>query len=184
MKTLTSFILIALVGFGVWYFLKNDINTEVTQNQDVKTYATSTYGISFEYPKNYLITEREVGGAQRGHYSIVLISEEDSAPRENSEGPTSINIDIFQNNLDKQTALGWITGSSNSNYKLGDGVLASTTVDGKEALSYNWSGLYEGRTVTYANEDFVYAFSVTRITPEDQIIKDFDQLLKTVKITK
>jgi hypothetical protein len=115
-----------------------------------------------------------------------LIRKEDLPPPQGGEGPPAITIEIFQNNLDNQTTEGWIRNSSFSNYKLSsnEGILASTTVDGEPALSYRWSGLYEGTTIAVAQQDWVYAFSVTYLEMGADIIQDFVQIMKTVKLAE
>jgi hypothetical protein len=98
------------------------------------------------------------------------------------EGPTAITIDVYQNNLDKQDAESFIKGSSDSNYKLGNGVLATTTRGSVVGTEYSWSGLYEGRSFVIAKPDYIYMFSVTRLDSTDRILQDFDNLLRTVTI--
>ena len=100
-------------------------------------------------------------------------------PPEGGEGPTTINLDIYQNNLDNLSIERWIKETSNSNYKLGDGKLTSTSVDGLDALTYNWDGLYQGQTIVFAYKDNIYALSATHMTPNDQILKDFDLVYNT-----
>lgn len=153
------------------------------EQSDMRTYTSAEYGISFEYPDTYTLTEIDSpGSALREHHAIVLQRTEDLPAPEGGEGPLSITIDIYQNNLDNQTTENWIRRSSASNFKLGDMTLASTTIDGKAALSYRWSGLYEGTTVAIARPDWIYAFSVTYLEMGADIIQDFVMIRESVRL--
>jgi hypothetical protein len=154
-------------------------NPDLGQVQ-TKSYENEAYGLSFMYPSTYEINEREVGDAHRGHYSIAVL--ENVAIPENGEGPTAITLDIFQNNLDRQTVSDWIKNSNNSNYKLSHDILATTTIAGKEGLSYTWDGLYRGESVVFEHKDSIIMLSVTSLTPEDKIRKDFETVLSTLKL--
>lgn len=149
----------------------------------MRTYSSAEYGISFEYPDSYTLTEVDSpGSAQREHHAIVLQRTEDLPAPAGGEGPPSITIDIYQNDLDDQTTESWIRGSSASNFKLGPMTLASTTIDGKAALSYRWSGLYEGTTVAIARPDWIYAFNVMYLQMGDDIVQDFVALRESAQL--
>lgn len=177
-----------LAALGVYFLLppRNAVAPEpvVTPQttQTMKHYENATYGIAFDYPLGYVLDEGERGDGHRGHYGIVLIREEDSAPRINGEGPTAVSIDLYQNNLDNQTLLGWLTGSNASNFKLSGGTYASSTVDGKEAVTYRWSGLYEGETTAFLHNGRIVAVSVTWLTPEDVNIATHKALLASLRL--
>jgi hypothetical protein len=113
-----------------------------------------------------------------------LIQKKDLPPPVAGEGPTSINIDIYQNNLEKQNTEEWVKNTNESNFKLGEGRLSSITIDNLPALSYRWSGLYEGTTIALARPNWVYAFSVTYLEVGDDIIQDFVKIRDSVKILK
>lgn len=150
---------------------------------DQNEYSSALYGLSFAYPTGYELTEHDVpGSAMRKHHVIHLIRKADLPLPVNSEGPPSIIIDIHQNDLDVYTTESWIKNSSASNFKLGEGVLASTTVGGMPALSYRWSGLYEGTTIALARPNWVYAFTVTYIEMGAPIVQDFVMLRESVRI--
>lgn len=138
-------------------------------------------GLSFSHPPSYKVTVRDVDLTRRIHRQIELTEGE---AVQNGEGPTAITVDVYQNDLDGETARGFITGHSDSNYKLGDGVIATTTYGSLEGLEYTWSGLYEGRSFVVARPDWIYMFSVTRLEPTDKILGDFEALLRTVRIAQ
>jgi hypothetical protein len=86
---------------------------------EFKTYVSDTLGIKFDYPQNYILDERNTGSGARGRYTISLF--EDTPGNRallngdvQGEGPTSISVDIFQNDLDKENAYKWVTGNANS----------------------------------------------------------------------
>lgn len=172
-------VIAVVIIFG---FFKRDINLPIDNlGGEVvapKTYTSSEYGFSFVYPDTYLAEERTIDDVYRKHKSITLLQKGYVAP-EGGEGPTTINIDIYQNNLDKQSLEAWIKGSSNSNYKLGDGLITSLNVSGKEALSYEWDGLYRGHTVVFEHNQNIIAVSVTYLNPSDKIRLDFENILKS-----
>ncbi len=148
----------------------------------LKTYVSSSGDLTFNYPADYVLEERAAAGGERGEQHLTLIQESELKSGA-SEGPTSITIDIYQNDLDKLTTEQWIKNDARSNFKLSpDGKLSSTPLSRRVALTYIWDGLYRGETVALATNKNVYAFSVTTLTAEDQIKSDFEALLKTVDI--
>lgn len=154
-------------------------------DRGMETYASGAYGISFSYPDIYKLSENDLGSPQRGHYEIVLVDKSqipDSGEPAPSEGPTSIAVDIFQNDLDGLSANDFVTTTRDSNHKLGDGNIATTTYGSLTGLQYSWSGLYEGRSFVVSTPRFIYMFSTTRLGPDDRIVSDFDRILETVKI--
>lgn len=157
----------------------NNTNGEVLSTQ---SYASTEYGFSFDYPDTYQIEERVIDNANRNHKSITLMPK-GYVPPEGGEGPTTISIDIYQNNLDKQSLETWIKGNAYSNYKLGSGLITSLNVSGKEALSYDWDGLYSGHTVVFEHNQTIIAVSVTYMNRGDQIRLDFENILKSFRFT-
>lgn len=156
-----------------------------TRKTDLLKYSNDEYGISFYYPKGYVLEEKDLPGSEmRKRHSIVLMREKDLPSPVQGEGPVSINIDIYQNNLDNQTAEQWINNSNDSNFKLSDGRLSTTTVGGFSALSYRWSGLYEGTTIVTSRPEWIYSFSVTYLEMGEDIIQDFVGVRDSVRIFK
>lgn len=149
------------------------------------SYSNAAYGISFSYPEGYVLTETDAAGsAQRAHHVITLMRSGDLPPPEAGEGPPSITIDIYQNDRDALSAEAWIRNDSRSNFKLGDGRLASTTISGIPALSYRWSGLYEGTTIALAQPRWIYALSVTYLEMGADIVQDFVAVRDSVRIVQ
>jgi hypothetical protein len=185
-KTVLGIIVIVsllVLGNGLYAYLNNTADSGVRDG--LQEYSNATYGISFTYPATYILNETEAAGsAERTHHVITLMRKEDLPLPEAGEGPPSITIEVYQNNLDKQTTEDWIRNTSASNFKLGEGVLASTTISGLPALSYRWSGLYEGTTIVLARSSRVYVFSVTYLEMGAPIIQDFVAIRDSVRISE
>lgn len=186
----TVLVLLLIIGGAIYFFLSKK-NTDLPEIQDdIKTYVSDTYGFNFSYPAKYFLEEKEVGNGERGHYAIILTedTEENRLVREGNtpgrEGPVAITFDVYQNNLDNMTLQQWVEGTNDSNYKLAKGPYVATSVGGKTAVLYEWSGLYEGRTIAVLLDTVIIAINATYITPEDQILKDFSTILETVKFTQ
>lgn len=187
---LRSIILAGLFVFflvGSFFFMKEQPVVEINDQKSTlfEQYANAQYGLSFTYPSAYILSEMDApGSGMRQHHIITLMHKADLPLPVNGEGPPSIIIDIYQNNLDKQTTEGWIRNTSASNFKLGEGRLASTTISGFPALSYRWSGLYEGTTIALAQEHWVYTFTVTYLEMGAPIVQDFVALRDSVRIAQ
>jgi hypothetical protein len=183
MRTVLIILLAVLVIGAIGSIAWKDSAAPVAPNDsDARVYSSPMYPVSFRYPDSYVLEERDnPGSGERLHHTITLMRAEDLPPPQGGEGPPAISIDLYQNNLDKLSTETWIRNSSTSNFKLSpDGILSSTTIAGQPELSYSWDGLYRGETVVRAREDFVVAFSVTYLSPEDDIRRDFEELVRTV----
>jgi hypothetical protein len=195
MNTVSFFKWLLLIGvlvsltWGVYYLfgIRPVSHTGVSETANWKTYVSPHYGFSFQYPPTYFLEEKDLGNGERERYTVILTldTEENRLVREGKspgrEGPVGVTIEMYQNNLDHATTELWIRNTVSSNFKLGPGVLTPSQVGGKSALTYHWSGLYEGDTTATALSNYVYAFSVTYLTPEDDIKKDFAKILDTVQ---
>ena len=148
------------------------------------TYSSGDFQVSFSYPENYMLSEMDIDTTHRVHHQILLADEDAmrTIPK-NGEGPTAITVDVLQNDLDHQSARDFVTGTSWSNYKLGDGRIASTTYGSLSGLQYGWSGLYEGRSFAVSTPGWIYLFSVTYDAPGDQILADFDKVVRSARIS-
>lgn len=160
----------------------------VTSGSEMKSYDAPEYGISFEYPSHYLLSEAEVGNGERAQYHIDLV--EDTPENRNlkaglspgRDGPTSISFDIFQNNLDKTGLVEWVKGNSNSNFKLSLGTYEKTEVSGVPAVFYRHSGLYEANAFVFGHGGNIIKATVTYLSPDDPIVGDFSGVLSTVEL--
>lgn len=172
-------IVLALLATGAIFYAGSAIAPAPTEPV-MQSYANDALGVAFTYPPGYLLTENEVGTLDRKHYVITIIREEDAVPRVNSEGPTAITLDFYQAD-EKETLNNWLS-TNESNFTLGDGTLASTSVDGTEGVRYVWDGLYQGETTSFVHNENVVAVSVTYMSPADQIRADYEALLASLKL--
>ncbi len=153
----------------------------------MKVYTSVTYGISFLYPENYFIQEIDSKTKERVQHTIVLLEDisENHAliagEQPGREAPPTITISFYQNNLDNYTTENFVRNTNFSNFKLSDGVITPVTLDGKDALGYSATGLYENKNVVIAKSAYVYMFTGFYNSPSDQILSDFNNMLKTVK---
>lgn len=158
------------------------------QDPALLVYTSDAYGISFKYPGNYIVYEPEYDSGERLRHTIVLT--EDTPEHRallngevlNTEGPPTITINIYQNILDAYTTESFIRNTSFSNFKLSDGVLATTTIGGVEAFRYHATGLYENENVVIARPAYVYMFTAFYDSPTDKILADFEGILKTIQL--
>lgn len=181
-------VIVAILVVGGYWLLSDqavlvptpDAPANPVPAEAMRSYASQEYGIEFRYPSSYQISERDLpGSGQRHHHVVTLMRAEDLPPPEGGEGPPAITIEMIQNDLDGMTTEEWIRNSSLSNFKQ-SGELSSSTIAGQQALSYTWDGLYRGDTTAIALPAYIYAFTVTYLTPEDGIRRDFENLLRTV----
>lgn len=191
MKLVVSVLVLLALAVGVYYiadrYTPEEIPETPTTQNELETYDSDMLGFSFSYPSKYFLVERDLSTGERERHSITLI-EDTPANRalvagevEGAEGPTAITVDIFQNDLDNYTAESFAESTNDSNFKLSpDGVLTDTELSGEPAVGYRWSGLYEGQSVVVARPNWVYMFSVTYLTPQDDIIPDFGDVLEHV----
>ncbi|HEY4526693.1 MAG TPA: hypothetical protein VJK53_02495 [Candidatus Paceibacterota bacterium] len=200
--TLVKNLIIAILGialaFGLYVFVgrsgliqplgQKEEETATTTPPAVEAvqyiiYGNDTYGVTFHYPEGYVMKEFDLGDEERKHKAITLVRQEEATPPENGEGPTGISLDFYhtrsQNDLDQTTLHEWLDTAS-SNFTLGSGTHASTTVAGIEAVQYRWSGLHEGETTAFLHKGNVVAISVTYLSPEDEHVAVYRNLLQSL----
>lgn len=186
MKKIIIAVLVVLAGFALWRFVGVEENTgKVTETTSTEVYTSDEYGISFAYPNLYYLNVQDNSTGERKQVDIILVEDtpENRAALNGEtpgrEGPTAITISLYQNNLDKLSAEQFVKNNVDSNYKLGNGTLVSTTKGILEGVEYTWSGLYEGKSFVVSRPDYVYMFSVTRLDSSDRILQDFDALVSS-----
>ncbi len=177
---------VALVGYILYSSgALSGVRTDVTIPVSTQTYNNAEYGIEFKYPDSYVMQERDAeGSALRKHHTIVLMDKTAAANiPDNGEGPTTITVDIFQNDLEKYTPEVWIRNTSDSNFKLSpDQRLTQLQIAGKSALGYTWDGLYKGDSVVLDHKTNIIMVSATYNSTSDQIYKDFAYVLATLRL--
>ncbi len=173
--------LVVIMGVGFLFFYP------ASEGGKPITHISSEYDISFSYPQNYMIALEQTRGGEREQHAIVLAEDTPenrelfSNPGSATEGPPTITVTIFQNNLDNYTLLNFVESTNFSNFKMSDGTKIETTVAGEPAWRYRATGLYENDNVVVVSPEYVYMFTAFFNSPDDQILKDFDVILETVK---
>ncbi len=139
--------------------------------------------VRFQYSTSYILTEKEVGNAERTHYVITLIKASDAqnGDKENTEGPRAITFDFYQNK-EKLTPEQWAKQSSFSNIKLSpDSKLEQIPFGGAQAVSYRWDGLYSGQSLVTTTSGDILVITVTYDGESDVRLVDYKKLLSTVE---
>ena len=174
-KTALAFVVLIVLVAGAYLLYAPTAEAPAAPTVSSETYANEMYSISFSYPGTYVLEEREVGNGERYHYAIILMDKVAAANiPQNGEGPPTINVDIFQNNLDNLTISEWIKNDSRSNFKLAfNGAFAPVSVGGYDALAYTWDGLYSGHSVVFEHGGNIVMLTVTYLSPDDAILSDF-----------
>jgi hypothetical protein len=188
-------IFILLVAAGAYWYLHTTTSAPITtttpmgnmgnmEKESMVDFTSTSAGLSFAYPSSLFVTEKETGTPTKQQHSIVLVKNTpdnhalmDGTAPVAGEGPTAITIDIYQN-TQKLAVRDWIT--HDTNWTVATKSATDTTVAGLPAVTYPWSGLYEGKSYIVAHGDKIYVLSVTWLTPEDQIIKDVDMVLNSL----
>ncbi|MBX4209593.1 hypothetical protein KW799_02805 [Candidatus Parcubacteria bacterium] len=169
--------LLVAVAWASYYFYPSraaDLKPETS-----KSYVSGRYGISFLYPNYYRLEQKDIGDARRARHLIMLTDATlDPLPKD-GEGPPSITIDILENDGIAVSAEDFIRNDDISNYRLGNGLISTSTEGPVEGLGYSWSGLYEGRSLVVVRPGYIFMFSVTRFGPDDRIVADFSRILRT-----
>jgi hypothetical protein len=178
MKTFGTIIFIGLLGiFGtMWFFNITD-----------KTYNADDSSLSFSYSPLYFLDEAPMSGILIHLINLTKATPENELFKQGKgpaeEGPVSIDIKIYQK-TDSGSLDQWLTLKREDSWSVSRGVPNNTSVSGFPALSYKWSGLYEGDAIAVNAGSRVYIFTVTYMTQTDPIRKVFSDLLKSVKITE
>jgi hypothetical protein len=82
--------------------------------------------------------------------------------------------------LDTET---WIQQTPSSNFGLSvDKEMHDATVGGAPAIAYTWDGLYRGNSFVFAHKGNIVVASVTYLTTDDRILRDFTGVLKSVRL--
>jgi hypothetical protein len=151
-------------------------------------------GIAFDYPggpDGYVLDDtsslmgEEVQGARVVKvYRILNLKEKSEL--ENSEagreGPPSIQLMVFKNNLNQSASMWVDTHPEFSNIEMATGeVDRDGVVGGANAVRYTTDGLYMTETVVIAHGDFVYQLTGGYLEPNSIIHQDFKALVDSVR---
>lgn len=146
-------------------------------------YSNDAYGISFAHPDSYGLEGRDMTINGEVVHLLTLTPKGVTIP-EYGEGSTAITLSIFE--LSKKTSLeDWVHSMTNT-YPKPQGGFSYTerVVDGTRGVSYTSTGLYESDNIALMRGNRIYVFSVSWLTRNDIILKDFDTVLASVSFTK
>ncbi len=176
-----TFIAILIGTAGYLFYVRN-------APAKMKTYTNVTYGVSFEYPKDYQLTETTLTEGQKG--TMVTILEKGADVPEAGEGPTSISIGFYEGTATpaakENTLDAWIKNSPYSNWTIAKQTTPGVTaVADQSARLYTWDGLYLGTTVVTLHKGNVLMFSVTYDGETDLEKREaFTKLIASLKLTE
>lgn len=177
-------IAIFLIIFFIWIINSRHQIVPAQNTDGLLLYSSDIYGISFSYPSNYVLGEQDIATSDlQKYHEISLIDKNDLPVPINGEGPPAITIDLYKNDINEYTAEGWANNSKQSNLKLGEGRIATTSISGFPAISFRWSGLYEGTTIVLSKTSFIYTFNVTYLEIGAPIIQDFVKIKDSIRIS-
>lgn len=153
----------------------------------MEAYENSVYGVAFDYPKTYDLTETSKSDKEGGPGLVVTLVEKGIKIPTNGEGPTAITVAMYDNSVTKNTkqdpALSWIINSTSSNFNLSrQSKPGETNIGDKKAYLYTWDGLYQGTSVVTEHNGNIIMFSVTYDGETDlKKREDFTKMMQTVR---
>ncbi len=176
-----AIITFAIIILGVAGYLMYRKN-----HPEMKTYANAQYGITFDYPDSYDLTETAHTQGQPG--TLVTLTEHGVSIPSNGEAPTAITIAMYEGTGtttvgNQDPLLAWIRTSHYSNFTAANQSDPElTTVANKDARLYTWDGLYQGTTVVTLHQGNIIMFTVTYDGETDlKKRQDFTDLIQKVK---
>lgn len=182
-KTVISItVVVLLITAGIYFSSKMS-----PQNDALRTYTNSTYGVTFDYPERYDLTERSVGGNGETSGIVVILTNKGAIIPQNGEGPTAITVEMYDNdvigNEGGNSIENWILSSTSSNFHLsGQDRPGETRIGEKNAWLYTWDGLYQGTSVAMEHNGNIIVFSVTYDGDADmEKRRDFTALMDSVQ---
>ena len=173
-----TFIILLVVALGFFTY-------STYKHNSLTNYTNNVYGISFEYPNHYTITESDMTNGSESMGTAITLIEKGVHVVQNGEGPTAITIAIYTdavvNVAGENPVEFWIRRSPYSNFTLSrTPTFETTTVDGHTARTYTWDGLYQGTSVITENKGNIIMASVTYDGSRDTGKQhDFKRLIET-----
>ncbi len=186
-------LLVGVVGFAAAYGTSHYLASRLdgrgpgipapqsqTPTQNFASQYSSEDGLAFEYPEGYGLSSNTQTINDVTWQQLLLVPAHTVV--QDGEAPPAIAISVFP--APEGQSLGqWVRTDSRSNFKLSGSALASTTVGGESALSYQYSGLYETDAVTVLHSGKIFLFEAGWLSAHDPIRQDFQNILKTVHFT-
>jgi hypothetical protein len=121
---------------------------------------------------------------------VTLIRTEDTAVPEGGEGPRTVSVRLYPN-PQGLGLLEWLRANgAESNFESGDGARfepgvdgsATSTVAGRESVTYRWDGLYAGETTALLHEGEAMLVTITYDGAEDPRWEAYRTILRTLRL--
>lgn len=176
-------IVLAVIVAGVYVFSDQDAITPPAPNNEGQqsTFSDDTLSLEFSYSEEYALEKREieVDGALATY--LTLIPSTYVAPQ-GGEGPPALTVAVYPNRSGKPLA-DWLASMTNTAPSpTGGWDFQEATVDGKAALAYTSTGLYESDNVAVAANGMIYIFSASWMTREDETLSALETILRSVDL--
>jgi hypothetical protein len=202
-----ALVILALCALGVSEYMRWKAGVqEVKEDQEEPVSTTTEPLISFEKegekwerivnnelgftmgyrkePQGYVVEELSLTQSPDVLYAFSLIDraaweelKQSTTPR---EGPPSITVYVFDN-ASGMPAEEWVGQNMYANYMEEVAQVHDTTVGNVPAIKYHTTGLYEGEAVVVSYSGRIYLLMGSYFTREDQIARDFEEILQTVE---
>lgn len=161
-------IVLGIISLGMLFFLSSQYREKDSQDLvKMKVYENYLYGFSFTYPDRYELTTKE----ESDDFQLVLVDKSELV-QDRSEGPTSINVYIYKDIEIRD----WLK-KNESNFNLAVAPATNIVFQGKEAITYEWDGLYRGKTLVFSWYRDVFVLTGTYLEKNDTRYKDFQNIL-------
>ncbi len=178
---ITFFVIVFIVAGIALLFDRNSsepVSAPETPTPSAKAsmvpYSNTEYGISFEYPSNLYLSEKEMSSSSP-EFSISLVESSSTV----EESPVSIFVDVYKNKNDL-SAKEWI--SKETNWTVAGQTMKDVEVRGLAGVIYTYDGLYPGKAYVFTSKGRTYVLSVNWLSLNDQLIKDFDMIINSLGI--
>lgn len=183
---ITVTVILVAIAAGLYFFPKMKRGGSTA----TKTYVNEVYGVAFDYPLRYDLTEVSKRDEEGGPGVVATLIEKGWRIPVNGEGPTAITVGMYDHVAGErapQDPVGtWIrTATTTSNFALSKGQsLGETRIGNKPALLYTWDGLYQGTSVVTEHQGNIIMFTVTYDGDKDmEKREDFTEIMNTVRFS-
>ncbi len=194
MKTPLIILAVLIVLLGIFYLIQPIMPVPPNPDDELPpppveeplTLQDPLRRFSMSYSDDYFVWMPVMAGQAVEDYTVqffedtpenrsVVEGEASEAP--GREGPMAITVNVYPKKPTQDLA-SWIEATPESNFQLGDKKTVASTLAGREALGYHWSGLYEGDSLAaILNEEEVLVMSVTYISPDDKTYQDWQKFV-------
>lgn len=192
-------LVLIVVAFITGYWLNGSMKTSVKNDLivredasifsegDIGMYASNELGLQFNYPVHpdgYVLQriEKRAGDDPSLIGALMLMRQTDLNELLNNfegrEGPPTITVLSFETT--ESDLKKWLEDNQGfANYQ--EEKLETIMIDGREAITYDWEGLYNGRTVAVLNNEKVFLLTANSTDENDGRYEDFAQVLDSIK---